>query len=93
MDATSHLKRKQLAIKELMDDLDPVEDYIELQHLKIQKQEVSRDILKELNKLDDKILGKRVITLSSSGDNTSIDLSRIPIINDDDDDYVEDAWV
>jgi len=93
MDATSHLKRKQLAIKELMDDLDPVEDYIELQHLKIQKQEVSRAILKELHKLDDKILRKRVITLSSSGDNTSIDLSRIPIINDDDDDYVEDAWV
>ena len=66
---------------------------IGIQHLKIQKQEVSRDILKELHKLDDKILGKRVITLSSSGDNTSIDLSRIPIINDDDDDYVEDAWV
>ena len=38
------------AIKELMDDLDPVEDYIEIQHLKMQKQEVSRAILKELHK-------------------------------------------
>ena len=61
----------------------------------MQKQEVSRAILKELHKLDDKILGKRVITLSSSGENTSLDLSRIPLINDDDDDddNVEDAWV
>ena len=88
MDASSHLKRKQQAIKELMEDLDPIEDYIELQHLKIQKVEVSRAILKELHKLDDKILGKRVVTLSSSGDNTSIDLSLIPVINDDDD-YVD----
>ena len=85
-------------IKELMEDLDPIEDYIELQHLKIQKVEVSRAILKELHKLDDKILGKRVVTLSSSGDNTSIDLSLIPVINDDDDyvdiddDNVEGAW-
>ena len=67
MDASTHLKRKQQAIKEVMDDLDPVDDYIELQELKMQKLQVSKAILKELTKLDDKILRKkRVITLSSS---------------------------
>lgn len=70
-DASTHLKRKQQAIKEVMDDLDPVDDYIELQELKMQKLEVSKAILKELTKLDDKILcKKRVITLSSSGDSS-----------------------
>lgn len=97
MDASSHLKRKQQAIKEVMDDLDPVEDYLEYQELKMQKLEVSKAILKELTKLDDKILGKKcVITLSSSSDNSSLDLSRIPLINDDadaDDDDVVGAWV
>jgi len=50
-----------------MDDLDPVDDYAELQELKMQKLEVSKAILKELTKLDDKILCKKhVITLSSN---------------------------
>jgi hypothetical protein len=56
IDASTHLKRKQQAIKEVMDDLDPVEDYVELQELKMQKLEVSKAILKELTKFDDKIL-------------------------------------
>jgi len=85
MDVSSHLKRKQQAIKEIMDDLDPVEDFAELQDLKTQKLVVSKAILRELTKLDDKILGNdRVITLSSSGDTSSLDLSNIPVINDDD---------
>ena len=92
MDACSHLKRKQQAIKELMDDLDPDEDYIELRCLKTQKLEVSRAILKELIKLDDKIIGKSVITLLSSGENSSMDLSRIPIHDEDDEDVVEGTW-
>jgi len=67
IDASTHLKRKQQAIKEVMDDLDPVDDYVELQELKMQKLEVSKAILKELTKLDDKILYKKhVITLSSN---------------------------
>ena len=93
MDASTHLKRKQQAIKEVMDDLDPIADYIELQELKMQKLEVSKAILKELTKLDDKILSKkRVITLSCSVD-SSIDLSRIPEVDDEDDGHADSAWL
>ena len=93
MDASTHLKRKQQAIKEVMDDLDPVADFIELQELKMQKLEVSKAILKELTKLDDKILSKkRVITLSCSVD-SSIDLSRIPEVDDEDDGHADSAWL
>lgn len=92
MDASAHLKRKLDAIDKIISHLDPVEDYLELKQFKKKQADVSKDILMELEKLDATLLinNRVIVTSSNSASNTSLELSDIPHILDDDEDGI--AW-
>jgi len=96
VDASSHLKRKLDAIKELMTSLDcNDEDDLELYQANKRKcKEINIKIIEELEKQDAKILGNdNIITSSSNSVNDlSLDLSRINHVDADEDD-ADTAWV
>ena len=92
LDASSHLKRKMELIEKVISTLDP--DYVEeIKEYKKKLSNVVKEALFELEKDDEKILNRPIVTASNSELTNISNLSIIDHVHDVDYDDDGEAWV